>query len=312
VALVTWVYNNSIFIVKMVYIMAKTISEGFDTFLGWLVPLATEHEKASSHKDSVFSCLKKNFECTRLFETGSFGNGTGIRHYSDTDYFASIPNGQLYSSSAYTLRKVKEALQETFWNTDGIIVNTPAVMLPFGNYASESLEVTPCSFKGLTETPLGEFQAYNIADGNDGWMLSSPGAHNAYVQKHDDRLNGKLKPLIRFIKAWKYYNNVPISSFYLELRVTKYAEDETSIIYDIDIKRVMKMLHDKGLASIQDPMNISGYVNPCASDSKKDDALSKLATGHGRSEKAYEEREKDIDKAFYWWNMFFNNEFPGR
>jgi hypothetical protein len=292
--------------------MAKSLSEGFETFLSWLVPLSTEHELAKSHKNSVFSCLQKNFNCTRLFETGSFGNGTGIRHYSDTDYFASIPNSNLYSSSSYSLRKIKDALQETFWNTDGIVVNTPAVMMPFGRFSSESLEITPCSFKGLTDTPLGEFQAYHIPDGNDGWMLSSPGAHNAFVRKHDDRLAGKLKPLIRCIKAWKYYNNVPISSFYLELRVAKYAEEESTIVTDIDIKHVMKMLYDKNLASIQDPMGISGYISACATQAKRDDALSKLLTGHVRAEKAYEERDKDLDKAFHWWNMFFNNEFPAR
>src|SRR5690606_29147008 len=143
-------------------------------------------------------------------------------------------------------------------------------------------------------------------------MKSSPQAHNAYVKREDERLGYKLKPLIRLVKAWKFYNNVPISSFYLELRTTKYAEGESSIVYDIDLKRVMKILYDNDLPSIQDPMGISGYVKACSTDAKREEALSKVKTGYSRAEKAVEKRESNVDDAFYWWNLFYNNEFPSR
>ena len=55
--------------------MAKTLEQGFDTFIGWLQPLDSEHNKAKSHKDSVQSCMENNFDCSLLFETGSFGHG---------------------------------------------------------------------------------------------------------------------------------------------------------------------------------------------------------------------------------------------
>ncbi|HRO43779.1 MAG TPA: nucleotidyltransferase [Flavipsychrobacter sp.] len=292
--------------------MAKTLDQGFDTFLSWLVPLSSEHDKAKSHKDSVKSCLEKNFDCYSFFETGSFGNSTGVRHYSDTDYFAVMPSAKVYNDSAYTLKKVKEALQETFWRTEGISVNTPAVKIPFGSYASETLEITPSTFNGLVDTPVGSKGSYDIPNYEGGWMKSSPQAHNAYVKREDERLGYKLKPLIRLIKAWKFYNNVPISSFYLELRTTKYAEGESSIVYDIDVKRVMKILYDNDLPSIQDPMGISGYVKACSTDVKREDALSKVKTGYTRAEKAVEKRESNIDDAFYWWNLFYNDKFPSR
>ena len=292
--------------------MAKTLEQGFEMFLSWLVPLTSEHDKAASHKNSVKSCMENNFDCYRFFETGSFGNGTGVRHYSDADYFAVCKTEKLKRDSSITLRKVKEALQATFWRTEGIEVKTPAVRIPFGIYASENLEVTPCDYQGLIETPLGKKATYDIADYGGDWMRSSPDAHNAYVKQQDVRLSGRLKPLIRLVKAWKFYNNVPIRSFYLELRVTKYAETETSIVYDIDLKRVMKLLYDNQLASIRDPMGISGSISACSSDSKKLDALSKLSTGLTRAEKAYEQRENDLDKCFYWWNMFFDGRFPSR
>jgi Second Messenger Oligonucleotide or Dinucleotide Synthetase domain len=292
--------------------MAKTLDDGFDTFITRLKPLDTEHEKAASHKDSVKRCMENNFGCNMFFETGSFGNGTGVRHFSDADYFARCPADRFYNDSAYTLRLVKEALQGTFSRTSGIAVKSPAVRIPFGTYASERLELTPAYAGELISTPVGNKYSYNIPDYEGGWMQSSPGAHTEYVNREDKRLGGKLKPLIQMVKAWKFYNNVPIYSFYLELRVTKYAEGEPSIVYDTDIKNIMKFLYDNDLPSIQDPMGISGLVKACKTAIKKTDALSKLSTGYSRAIKAFDERSGNLDNAFYWWNLFFNNEFPSR
>lgn len=292
--------------------MAKTLEDGFETLLSWLVPLNSEHNTAASHKSSVRSCLEKNFGCYNFFETGSFGHGTGVRHYSDTDYFAVCKTANLKQNSATTLREVKNALQDTFWNTSGIEVKTPAVRIPFGKYKSENLEVTPCDYQGLVETPLGKKATYDIPAYDGSWMRSSPDAHNAYVKEHDERLSGRLKPLIQLVKAWKFYNSAPIRSFYLELRVTKYAEGEKTIIYDIDLKRIMKLLDDNQLASIRDPMGISGMIEACSTYAKRQDALSKLSTGLGRAEKAAEQRDKDLDKCFHWWDMYFNSRFPAR
>ena len=91
-------------------------------------------------------------------------------------------------------------------------------------------------------------------------MQASPGAHNTYVRSIDQDLSHKVKPLIRFIKAWKYFQNVPISSFYLELRVAKYASNESSIVYSIDVKNVFALLDDLDLAPIRDPMGVSGLI----------------------------------------------------
>jgi hypothetical protein len=292
--------------------MAKTIAQGFENLVARLAPLGSEHDTAESHRGSVKSCFENNFTCYDFFETGSFGNGTGVRHYSDTDYFAVCPKDELSSNSGTALREAKNALEETFKRTPGIETRTPAVRIPFGNYASETLEVTPSRFNGMIDTPVGGKPYYDIPDFGGGWMQSSPGAHNAYVKRENDRLNGKVKPLIQLIKAWKFYNAIPINSFYLELRVAKYAENESSIIFDIDIRHIMKKLYDNDLANMQDPMGISGYVGACNSDAKREDALSKLNTGYSRADKAYDQRDKDIDKAFDWWDKFYDGKFPSR
>ena len=286
----------------------RTVNQGFTDFLSTLTPTSGESTAAKNHRASIGSCLKSNFGMTRFFQTGSFGNGTSISKHSDVDRFAEIPAKNLNQNSTYALREVRNALAKRFPNT-GVRVSCPAVVVPFGTDAKETTEVTPAKYVGITTED--EYKVYDIPDCSDGWMRSSPDAHNAYVREVNEDLGFKVKPLIRFIKAWKYYRNVPISSFYLELRVTKYAEGESSIIYALDVKRVFSYLDRIGLASMQDPMGISGYIKPCPTDAKLEDAKSKLSTALTRAQNACDaEDEGNIKTAFDWWNLLYNYNFP--
>lgn len=288
--------------------MPRTIDEGFRDFLPKLTPTDSESEAARRHRASIQSCLETNFGVRTFFRIGSFGNGTSISGHSDVDYIASINTAFLTKpdNSGYMLTKVRDALDATFPRT-GVRVNCPAVKLPFGTDAKETTEVVPSYFLRKD----GEYRIYDIADCSSGWMRSSPDAHNDYVRSIDDRLGGKVKPLIRFVKAWKFFQNVPISSFYLELRVARYAQDETSIVYDIGVRRVLEMLNNSQLASMQDPKGISGYIRPCSTEQKLEDAKSKLATAVTRAQKAHDANTRgDIAEAFEWWSKLFGERFP--
>ncbi|MGH2396254.1 MAG: nucleotidyltransferase [bacterium] len=217
-----------------------------------------------------------------------------------------MPRDQLTQVSTSSLTKVRNALDTRFPYT-GVHVSCPAVVLPFGNTKAETTEVVPADY--LRESK--GYKIYDIADCAGGWMNASPDAHNDYVRYIDDKLRGKVKPLIRFIKAWKYFRDVPISSFYLELRVAKYADGEKSIVYDIDVKRVLRNLWDAQLADMQDPMGVSGYVPACKTAAFRTDALSKLSTAVTRAEKAREATDTgNIQDAFYWWRLLYNDQFP--
>lgn len=288
--------------------MPRTIDEGFRDFLSTLTPSGVESDKATSHRASIEACLKANFTLRRFFRTGSFGNGTSISGYSDVDYFASVPPNELKENSSNSLREFREVLEQRFPNT-GVAVTCPAVRVPFGVGPNEGHEITPADYVYKSSS---EHLVYEIADCKGGWMRSSPDAHNSYVQALNDKLGSKVKPLIRFLKAWKFYRQVPISSFYLELRTAKYAAGEVSIIYDIDVKRVLCELWNCQLASMQDPMGVSGYIEPCSSDATLKDALSKLDTARTRAEKAVEAERTNSDTkaAFEWWRLLYDNRFP--
>ncbi|MEO0042782.1 MAG: hypothetical protein RL329_2230 [Bacteroidota bacterium] len=288
--------------------MGKTPKQGFDKFLESLAPCDTEYDLAQKHKKSVEASLKNHSKAYQFRETGSFGNGTGIRHYSDTDYFAVIRQDNLLDNSQKALSNLRANLENTFPSTSGIKVNSPAVNIPFGKFASESLEVTPCFATGNHNN----FRVYKIPDGNGGWREASPQAHNHYVKKIDVALQGTLKSMIRLIKAWKYFNNVPIRSFYLEIAIAKkYANRKTRIVYEKELHSVFEYLHKIKLQAIQDPMEISGSITACDSPVKRDDALSKLNTALTRATKASHAYESGkFEDAFVFWNLLFNKKFP--
>jgi hypothetical protein len=286
--------------------MPRIIDEGFRDFLTKLTPSAFESESAKSHRASIESRLKRDFGLRRFVRIGSFGNGTSISGFSDVDYLASLARDTLTSNSTYSLGKIRDSLADRFPFTN-VRVSCPAVTVPFGNTIAETTEVVPGDF---VEERNGH-SVCDIADCSGGWKRASPDAHNSYVASVNARLGGKVKPLIRFIKAWKCFREVPISSFYLELRVAKYAAGEKSIQYDIDVKRVLCELRDCNLAHIQDPVGISGYIAATKSDVAFEDALSKLNTAAARAEKARDAAYAEkISDAFYWWRLLYNEEFP--
>ncbi len=288
--------------------MPRSVDEGFTDFLSRLTPTPGESDAAKGHRASIKACLDANFDLKNFYRTGSFGNGTSISGYSDVDYFASISRNDLNQNSGTSLTRVRNVLHSRF-PASGVRVSCPAVKVPFGTDAKESTEVVPADY--MYRTPE-DHRVYEIADCSGGWMRSSPDAHNAYVRDADQRLSNAVKPLIRFIKAWKYYRQVPISSFYLELQVAKYTYGEPSIVYSIDVRNVLSLLHANKLAPMKDPKGISGNIGPCFTSAQLEEAKSKLATALSRAEKAREAESNDrIQDAFHWWDQVYAGRFPG-
>lgn len=288
--------------------MPRTLDEGFRDFLAKLTPSVTESANAQNHRASIEQCLRNNYTVRRFFRTGSFGNGTSICGYSDVDYFASVATANLNNDSDYSLQTMRGVLDRRFPFT-GVSVRCPAVIVPFGTGRGDSHEIVPAHSRG---TNSAGHEIFQIPNGGGRWMDASPDAHNAYVLSQHQRLSNKVKQLVRFVKAWKYYNAVPISSFYLEMRTAKYASGESAIIYGIDLQRLFTYMDDNNLPSLQDPVGVSGYIAPCATDAKLQEARSKLATARSRIDKARQaESAGNTQDAFYWWNMLFNGSFPG-
>ncbi len=285
----------------------RSVSQGFDEFHKRLVTSATESSAAKGHRASIEALLKSEFGLRRFFLSGSFGHATNVRNHSDVDFFASLPEEAVKASSSSTLYDVASALRRRFPATHGIRVDAPAVVVPFGTDASETTEVIPARLLDSS----GTFFVYWIADGSGGWMRSSPEAQSDYVRRVDADVGDKARPLVRFLKAWKYYRNVPVSSYYLELAATSHAAGAKPIIYSWDVRDVFAKLRDSGLAAISDPAGKSGMVAACRTAAQRTDAMSKAESAANRSGWAKESEDAgDTGGAFGWWSLLYDGNFP--
>ena len=163
---------------------------------------------------------------------------------------------------------------------------------------NKTFEITPGYYKYQTDY---RYNVYKIPDFDGDWQIATPSAHIAYVNGVNNRLDKKVKHVIRLIKDIKYAHNIPISSFYLEMRTAKHCDDETFISYAEDVHNTLNRLVNDELALMQDPVGIAGYIEPCSTDAKKTEALSNLTSVRNRAKWAIEEEKAgNHTKALEW------------
>lgn len=288
--------------------MARTVQQGFDTFLERLTPLPSQRDAAASHRASVEAALKAELRVSTLRDIGSFNNGTGVRNRTDVDLLVSLAGGRPGSSDT-ALGWVRDCLRKRFPSTP-VQVRRPAVAVAFAG-GDETWEVVP----GFLTSRGGSAYVYDIPGAGSGWIDTAPLEHIAYVKEVNQRdaVKGAAKKLARLAKAWKYYNNVPVSSFYLEMRATQHMGAETSYTPVLDVCFLLEGLNRSGLAAMNDPKHAAERFYPCSSDARKSDALSKLATGATRARKALDAYlADDPNSAFHYLNLLFGQQFPSR
>jgi predicted nucleotidyltransferase len=290
--------------------MSRTVDEGFRVFLARLTPTQAQRTAGAKHRETIKSALTSRLDVSTFWETGSFSHGTGVRNYSDIDVLVSLTGGR--PGSSYTaLNWVKSALEERFPRTP-VSIRRPAVVVKFGG-GYDTWEVIPGFMTGRGGAGV---YVYDIPSAvtNGGWIDSAPRTHLAYVnQANAAPSKGNAKALARLIKAWKYYCNVPVSSFYLEMRCAEHVKTQTTYVHIWDVWQVLNKLNNHQLAGMNDPMHASGRIYACSSESSKKDALSKLNTATTRALKALDAHRADrADEAFRYLDLLFGGQFPAR
>ena len=286
--------------------MATDVNGAFETLISWATASSAENARAKQHRFTIDNCLKNKLGMSHSFRSGSFGNLTNVAGYSDVDLFAVFPTTDPTQNSDTFLQKMRTALKGTLPNTD-VRVRSPAVVVPFGDDEQDTFEVVPADFAHKTSD---DHNVYDIPDRAGDWMKSSPAAHNAYVRRLDEKLGGNVRPLIRLIKTWKYYSDVPIRSFYLEMRTAEFAAGESTIIYKYDVRSVLRRLDSLELAYMLDPLGISGRIYP-GTASQVETAKTKVNNAARRAQNAIEsEQSGNLEDAFSWWDKVFNGQFP--
>ncbi|MFF2613432.1 nucleotidyltransferase [Kitasatospora sp. NPDC058046] len=289
--------------------MALTLSQAFDIFLERLTPLQSDRDAKARHRRTVETSLKgsTSFGVQMFRETGSFGHGTGVRGYCDVDLLVSMTGRP--GSSDTALRWVKDALTASF-PTTVVEIRRPTVVVRFAG-GTEQWEILP----GFRTSPKNETPVYDIPAAASGWMSSAPTAHLDYVNNVNQQtgIPGAAKKLARLAKAWKYFNSVPVSSFYLEMRAAQYMAVQSSFIAASSLCGYLEWLDKIALADMNDPMGEASRFSACSSPATKTTALSKLHTAATRSRRALDAQlVGNMPQAFECLSLLFGGQFPNR
>src|SRR5680860_55223 len=137
---------------------------------------------------------------------------------------------------------------------------------------------------------------------------------DAFVSLGNDKPHkGDAKDLARLIKSWKYYRNVPISSFYLEMRCAHHVAQQKNYMHVWDVCQLLEGLVAHKLAPMNDPKGLVGRIHACSSDANMSDALSKLETAANRARKALDaDNAGNTSMAFSYLDLLFDGHFPAR
>lgn len=207
-----------------------------------------QREDAETKANNVCKVLHKYYYgseyngSTKLI-IGSLGKNTAIRPPSDVDVIFELPfaekiryDNYKYNGQSSLLQDVKNILEKTYSSTY-IHGDGPVVVIEFDSY---KVELNPS-----IKTSEGYFVPITKDDGK--WQLINPMAEKKELDMWDLITRGNVKNLIKIVKRWKYYNNVPIKSLALELLVTNFLstykyKNESFIYYDWMLRDFFKFL----------------------------------------------------------------------
>jgi len=291
----------------------STVAERFNKFLSNIQLTPTQIQDAKTKYNGVCEKLHNhyyasNYDGSTKLLVGSYGKNTAIAPPTDIDVLFIMPYEEFDRYNSYSangqsklLQDVKNILLErypdTYMRGDGQVVMV--------NFVSYNVEVIP----GF----LLKNGNYYISDTHLGgsWKETSPKSEMENITISNKRSKGNTIKLIKMIKAWKYYCNVSIKSFVIELGAVNFLKmwkyyDKSSVYYDWMIRDFFRKL----LEYVNDGCEIPGINEKM---SYGDEWESKARTALTIAEKACEfESEKDnreYRSATQEWKKIFGDRF---
>ncbi len=326
--------------------MAKTVNAAFAEFNKDIVNLDTDRTKtAQSSRDWLIKQLEglpnKIDDFPKLYDGmhikfGSFARNTKIRPLDDIDLMLTFSAdgttylmysyGKNYSlsvpESASNLRKL--------CNDDGTlnsikVVNKivssldkvehyksatkhrrqEAATLKLNSY-EWNFDIVPAFY---TDTSY-----YLIPDGTGGWKASDPRIDQDRVSTINQKHDGKILQIIRILKFWNNYAQMPtIPSYLFENIILNYFDSKGKIedYIDYNIKHFWYHLKTAIYNDVVDPKGFQSNLNDLSYDDRNKIA-NKASSTYDKACEAYEAEltEKDQEKAINKWRAIFGNDFP--
>ena len=289
-----------------------SITKRFSKFLDNIKLTDQQVNAGNTSRKSVVSVLNSHYwdlnsETDNSIFVGSWGKFTRIRPPRDVDVLFMLPPSvynrfemRTGNRQSQLLQEVKGVLESSFPNT-AIKGDGPVVKVPFSSY---NVELIP-AFK-LTS---GKYYVC-MTDKGGYYKTADYKAESKIIRDSNETSNNKTRHLIRMMKCWQGYCDVPIKSFWIELLVVDFLKtwkhkDKSMHYYDWMVRDFLKYLEGETNSTVYAPgtgeaMNLGNQW------------LSKASTARRRAEKACENESEDPDTAGEEWQKIFGTDIPKR
>jgi hypothetical protein len=290
------------------------IAQAFQRLISRIEPTARDVSLFDAHADSVKRALETHVGANRVDVMGSARRGSAIHGRSDVDLLAVLPIaavrwGDALKSSDTVLKQIRDVLAYRYHSTamgrDG-----QAIVVQFGD-GTHPVDVVPAVWShhaGPYNYPI-----HVIPDGAGDWMPTSPDTHNRFIAEADARAGGKQRYVARIFKYWRDTRmpRVPVSGFHVEMLLASNDFCAGARSYAAIFRDLLVEISNRKCAALNDPCGISGRIQACNTDAKRQQALRTTYAAAEHADSAVDaERAGDIREALRQWDLVFNGQFP--
>lgn len=283
--------------------MARTVEAGFNELILRQALTANQVSVTQARVAALKTFFAKNLAMAEeAFTTGSYARGTICAGQRDIDMMAPLAYEyweRYQNRSRDFLYMVRDKLN-TGYATTNVSSRQVAVTLDFTAIAAD---VVPCFKRQGT--------GYVMPNGNGGWMATNPREHTLRVENADAAHNGRLKPLIRLMKAWNRANGNHLRSFHVEMLVMKMWENLEVGSWSHAVKATLEVMASWLKTPTYDPWKSDIRIDSYLSDS--DRALVMRMANEDASCAAEAEKlraQERISAAFERWSVVYRLTFP--
>jgi len=242
------------------------------------------------------------------FMIGSWAKDTHIRRPRDVDMYYVLPTDVYNRFETYALGVNKQSalLQEVkgkllaSYPSSVIRGDGPVVLADFHGW---TVEIVPVFYYCDTE------RSYYACDTKNGgkYIKTMPLHEVEAIDAAEKRANNNVRPLIRMLKCWQSYCNVPIRSFHLELLAIEFLDswsykEYSLFFYDWMCRDFFKWMISRANNFVWAP---GTYELMFLGDAWK----SRAESAYGRAAKAemFEQENKMVEAGEEWQKIFGND-----
>lgn len=287
-----------------------SVTNRFEAFVSNITLTDAQKAAGSGSRTSVVKALNAHYwgvdsGTSNSKYVGSWAKLTRIRPPRDVDVIFTLPTavyhkfeGRSGNKQSQVLQEVKAVLLSKFPYTD-IRGDGPVVKIPFAAY---NVELAPAF------SLVGGGYWVCMTDSGGYYKKADYDAEFDLIKSSGDRTKGNTRNLIKMMKCWQGYCEVPLKSFWIELIAVEFLNgweyrDKSKLYYDFMVRDFLKHLESKANGNVYAPGTYeSMYIGSAW--------LTKATTARQRAEKACNNEADYPTTAGEEWQKIFGADIP--